>query len=397
MSINFDAVIDRRNTDSLKYDFAQKRGMPADILPLWVADMDFSAPPAVRQALADRAAHGVFGYSDAADDSYFNALSHWYSERFGWQTQPEWLIKTPGVVFALCTAIRALTREGDAVLIQPPVYYPFSDSILENNRSLVTNQLVYAEGKYSVDLADFEEKIVTHGVKLLILCSPHNPVGRVWTEAELTAMGDICVKHGVYVVADEIHADFVYPDHRHLVFANLKPAFADISVTCTAPSKTFNLAGLQISNLFTSNADIRRRLRKAINRVGYSQPNVMGLIACRAAYAQGAEWLDALKAYLSGNLTFVRHFLAEHLPQIHLVEPQGTYLIWLDCSALGMTDRALDNLMVHKAGLWLDGGTMFGAGGESFQRVNIACRRETLKDAMQRLKKAVDALGTGAF
>lgn len=392
MPINFDEIIDRRNTDSLKYDFAQKRGMPADILPLWVADMDFAAPSAVRQALADRAAHGIFGYSDAADDSYFNALSRWYSERFGWQTRPEWLIKTPGVVFALCAAIRALTREGDAVLIQPPVYYPFSESILENNRRLVTNQLVYADGRYSVDLADFERQIVTHGVKLFILCSPHNPVGRVWTAAELTAMGDICVKHGVYVVSDEIHADFVYPGHRHLVFANLKPAFADISVTCTAPSKTFNLAGLQISNIFVPNADLRRRLRKAINRVGYSQPNVMGLIACRAAYAQGAEWLDALKTYLSGNLAFVRHFLAEHLPQVRLVEPEGTYLIWLDCSTLGLTDRALDDLMVRQAGLWLDGGTMFGTGGESFQRINIACRRETLQDAMQRLKKAVDAL-----
>lgn len=392
MSINFDEVIDRRNTDSLKYDFAQKRGMPADILPLWVADMDFAAPPAVRQALADRAAHGIFGYSDAADDSYYNALSRWYSERFDWQVRPEWLIKTPGVVFALCAAIRALTHEGDAVLIQPPVYYPFSESILENNRKLVTNQLVYADGRYSVDLADFERQIVTHGVKLFMLCSPHNPVGRVWTEAELTAMGDICVKHGVYIVADEIHADFVYPDHHHLVFANLKPAFSDIAITCTAPSKTFNLAGLQISNIFVANADVRRCLRKAINRVGYSQPNVMGLIACRAAYAQGAEWLDALKTYLSGNLAFVRHFLAEHLPQIHLVEPEGTYLIWLDCSALELTDQALDDLMAHKAGLWLDGGTMFGAGGESFQRINIACRRETLQDAMQRLKKAVDTL-----
>ncbi len=392
MLINFDELIDRRNTDSLKYDFAQKRGMPADILPLWVADMDFSAPVAVRQALAERAEHGIFGYSDAADDSYFNALSHWYSERFGWQTRPEWLIKTPGVVFALCAAIRALTREGDAVLIQPPVYYPFGESIAENNRKPIVNQLVYADGKYSVDLADFEEKIISHGVKLFILCSPHNPVGRVWTEAELTAMGDICVRHGVYVVSDEIHADFVYPGHRHLVFANIKPAFADISVTCTAPSKTFNLAGLQISNIFVPNATIRRSLRKAISRVGYSQPNVMGLLACRAAYAQGAEWLEALKAYLLGNLAFVRHFLAEQLPQIRLVEPEGTYLIWLDFSALGLSDQALDELMVHQAGLWLDGGTMFGAGGASFQRINIACRRETLQEALQRLKKALDTL-----
>ncbi len=392
MPVNFDEIIDRRNTDSLKYDFAAKRGMPDDILPLWVADMDFPAPDAVRQALAERVAHGIFGYSDAADDSYFGALSRWYTERFDWSIRPEWLVKTPGVVFALCAAIRALTAEGDAVLIQPPVYYPFSESVLENNRRLITNRLVYADGGYGVDLADFEEKIVTHGVKLFILCSPHNPVGRVWTEAELTAMGDICVRHGVYVVADEIHADFVYPGHRHLVFANLKPAFAELSITCTAPSKTFNLAGLQISNILVPNTNIRRSLRREVNRVGYSQPNIMGLIACRAAYAQGGEWLDALKVYLLDNLAFARQFLAEQLPQLRLVEPQGTYLLWLDCSALALTDRALDDLMVHKAGLWLDGGTMFGAGGEGFQRINIASRRETLREALLRLKKAVDGL-----
>ncbi|HWP50115.1 MAG TPA: MalY/PatB family protein [Clostridia bacterium] len=392
MSNNFDTIIDRHKTDSLKYDFAERRGKPADILPLWVADMDFTAPPAVLKALADRAAHGIFGYSDAANDDYFNVLSRWYSERFNWRPQPEWLIKTPGVVFAICTAIRALTREGDAVMIQPPVYYPFSESVLENNRRLVVNRLVYADGKYGIDLADFEEKIVSHGVKLFILCSPHNPVGRVWTEEELTVMGDICVRHGVTVVADEIHADFVYPGYRHRVFASLKSTFADISVTCTAPSKTFNLAGLQISNIFVPNADIRRRLRKEINRVGYSQPNVMGLLASRAAYAQGAEWLDELKVYLTGNLTFARSFLASHLPQVRLVEPEGTYLIWLDFSALGLSDQALNDLMVHKAGLWLDGGTMFGEGGEGFQRINIACPRKTLQDALQRLNKAVDTL-----
>ena len=392
MIYNFDKCVDRRNTDSLKYDFAQKRGKPENILPLWVADMDFQAPHEVLGVLADKAAHGIFGYSDAAGSDYFDALSSWYNERFGWTIQPEWLVKTPGVVFAICNAIRALTKAGDAVLIQQPVYYPFSTSILDNDRKLVISELIYKDGSYSIDFEDFKNKIVQNDVKLFILCSPHNPVGRVWTKDELTAMGDICIKHGVLVISDEIHADFVYPGHKHLVFAGLKSEFSDITITCTAPSKTFNLAGLQISNIFVSNADIRRQLRQEINRAGYSQPNLMGLVACRAAYQHGAQWLDELKAYLVENLALARRFLEEELPRIRLVEPEGTYLIWLDCRALGLSDKELDDLMVYKAGLWLDAGTMFGAGGNGFQRINIACSRKVLIEALGRLKSSVDAL-----
>lgn len=389
MTYTFDKIVDRRGTHSLKYDFSKKRGMPEDIMPLWVADMDFPAPPEVLNALSDRVNHGIFGYSDAATDDYFNTLFRWYAHRFGWEPRPEWLLKTPGVVFAICAAIRALTEEGDAVLIQTPVYYPFSESVLENNRRLVLNELVYANGQYGIDLNAFEKSIIENKVKLFILCSPHNPVGRVWTREELSAMGDICVKHQVLVISDEIHADFVYPGHRHLVFAGLKPAFADISITCTSPSKTFNLAGLQISNIFISNTDIRRRIRKEIGRTGYSQPNVMGLVAAQAAYEHGAQWLEALKIYLGENLSLARSFLETHLPKIRLVEPQGTYLIWLDCRALGLSDSELDRLIVHKAGLWLDAGPMFGAGGEGFQRINIACPRKILQGALEKLKEAL--------
>ena len=394
MTYSFDQKIDRRGTDSLKYDFAGRRGKPEDILPLWVADMDFSAPPEVLQALAEKVDHGIFGYSDAAGDDYFNVLYQWYAGRFGWQIRPEWLIKTPGVVFAICAAVRSLTKEGDAVLIQQPVYYPFEEAVADNRRNLIVNELVYRDGRYSIDLEDFERKITENHVRLFILCSPHNPVGRVWTRDELTAMGELCVKHGVYVVSDEIHADFVYPGHRHLVFADLKPEFADIAVTCTAPSKTFNLAGLQISNIFVSNQEIRRRLRQEIGRTGYSQPNLMGMVACRASYQYGAEWLDELKRYLFSNLSIVREYLRERLPQVRLVEPEGTYLVWLDFRALGLSDEKLDELMVKKAGLWLDAGPMFGAGGGGFQRINIACPAETLREALKRLQKAAGTLAS---
>lgn len=386
---NFDEVIDRHGTNSLKYDFTAKRGKPKDILPLWVADMDFQSPPAVQEALSQRIQHGVFGYSDAADENYFKALLHWYQNRFDWNPQPEWLIKTPGIVYAVCAAIRSLTKKGDSVIIQQPVYYPFAASVEINDRQLIINQLVYKDGRYRIDTDEFERQIVEHQIKLFILCSPHNPVGRVWTKEELTAVGDICVRHGVYVVSDEIHADFIYPGYRHLVFAGLKPEYADITVTCTAPTKTFNLAGFQISNIFIKDMKIRKLFRTEVEKTGYSQPNLMGLLACQAAYEQGAQWLEELNRYIDDNLALVRNFCQKELTGIRLVEPEGTYLVWLDCRALGLSDQELDELMVKKAKLWLDAGTMFGSGGEGFQRINIACPRTVLRQALYSLKGAI--------
>lgn len=389
---DFDGVICRRGTNSIKYDFAAKRGMPEDSLPLWVADMDFQSPPAVLEALSQRICHGIFGYSDAADERYFGALLQWYQTRFCWSPQPDWLVKTPGVVFAIATAIRALTQEGDAVLIQQPVYYPFEATVRANGRRLIVNQLLYQKCRYSIDLEDFEAQIIKEQVKLFILCSPHNPVGRVWTEKELTDLGDICLRHGVYVIADEIHADFVYPGHRHRVFAGLKPDYADITVTCTAPSKTFNLAGLQISNIWIKNENIRQLFSLEMDKAGYSQPNLMGLIAGQAAYEQRESWLEAVKGYVAENLSLVRRYCREELQNLRLVEPEGTYLVWLDCRELGLSDPELNRLVVEEAGLWLDGGTMFGVGGEGFQRINIACPRSTLLQALERLKKAVQSV-----
>lgn len=387
--MSFDTICNRKNTGSLKYDFAEKRGKPKDILPLWVADMDFAAPDCVNRALAERCRHGIYGYSEP-DERYFNALRNWFATRHGWQMEDRWVVKAPGVVFALCTAIRAFTEPGDAVLIQTPVYYPFSESIRVNDRRLVCNSLLYHDGGYSIDFADFEEKIVREQVKLFLLCSPHNPVGRVWKQDELVRLGEICQKHGVLVVSDEIHADFTYAGNRHLMFASLRPEFAQNSITCTAPTKTFNLAGLQISNIFIPNQKLRRAFRTELDRAGYSQANLMGLIACRAAYEDGAQWLDELKLYLQGNLEFVRNFLRDRLPKIRLVEPQGTYLLWLDCSALELDDSALERLIVEKAKLWLDSGYIFGEEGKGFQRINIACPRAVLQQAMEQLEQAVN-------
>lgn len=389
--MSFDTIHDRKNTNSLKYDCAARYGKPEGLLPLWVADMDFPAPECVNEALAERCRHGIYGYSEP-DERYFQALQSWFSTRHGWNVENGWLIKTPGVVFALCAAIRSLTRPGDSVLIQTPVYYPFTESILANDRRLVRNSLVYQGGGYSIDFKDFEKKIEDEKVKLFLLCNPHNPVGRVWTERELVRMGEICLRHGVTVVSDEIHADFAYPGHRHLVFASLRPEFEQIAITCTAPTKTFNLAGLQISNILIPNQKIRRAFRAELDRAGYSQANVMGLIACRAAYEGGAQWLDDLKEYLVGNLDFVREYLRGHLPTIRLVEPQGTYLIWLDCTALGLDDDALNRLILEKAGLWLDSGSMFGEEGRGFQRINIACPRAVLRQALEQLERAVAQL-----
>ena len=384
--MNFDELIDRQNTDSLKYGFA-RRGKPEGLLPLWVADMDFRAPDCVLEALAGRVRHGVFGYTETGE-AYTAAVTAWFRDRHGWDARPEWLVKTPGVVFGAAAAVRALTKEGDGVLIQQPVYYPFQEIVKENGRRLVVNELVLRDGRYTIDFNDFERRFSDGGVKLFILCSPHNPVGRVWTAEELTRMGDLCFRYGVVVVPDEIHADFVFPGHRHTVFSSLGQPFERNSLILTAPTKTFNLAGLQVSSTFIADPALRREFRREIARTGTGQLGAMGLVACRAAYEGGGEWLDALKTYLVDNLAYVRGFLRERLRQVRLVEPEGTYLIWLDFRGLGLSTEELERFIVEKARLWLDGGTMFGPSGAGFQRVNIACPRSVLAEAMERLEKA---------
>lgn len=385
---DFDTVIDRKNTFSLKYDFAAEYGVPEDTLPFWIADMDFRTAPCIISALQKQAAHGIFGYSDVKKP-YFDALHTWFLSRFSWDVKEEWLVRTPGVVPAISMAIRALTRPDDAILIQPPVYYPFKQVILANGRRVVESPLIRRGGKYMMnDLDDIERKISENEVRLAILCSPHNPTGRVWTREELHQYSEICRRHDVRIIVDEIHCDFTYPGHTHTAFGTLGDADAMNAVICTAPSKTFNIAGLQDSNIWIPNPSIRRAFKKELEAIGYDQLNVMALAATQAAYQNGAKWLEEAKAYILGNLDYVRSFLAEKLPRIKLVEPEGTYLLWLDCRYYGLTDKALTDKIQNDAKLWVDMGYIFGQEGSGYLRFNIACPRKTLEQGMARLYEA---------
>ncbi len=387
MSI-FDEVINRKNTNSLKHDFALENSLPEDVLPMWVADMDFKAPPCVLEAIKQRAEHGIFGYSDIKEN-YYDAVASWFKKRFNWKTEREWHIHTPGVVYALATAVRAFTKKGESVIIQPPVYYPFYNVINNNNRKLVENPLTYKNGKYEIDFEDFEKKITENNVKLFIFCSPHNPVCRVWKKEELKKLGEICLKHNVIVVSDEIHCDFTWQGHTHTIFTEAVPEMRDRTMICTAPSKTFNVAGLQISNIFIPGEEIREIYKKEIAASGYTVPSNMGVVACKAAYEGGEEWHEECKEYIKENLDYIREFLKENIPQIKLVEPDGTYFAWLDCSGLGLTASELNDLIINKAGLWLDAGDIFGKIAEQFQRIVLACPKSVIVEAMDKLNKAL--------
>ncbi|MCI6859087.1 MAG: pyridoxal phosphate-dependent aminotransferase [Eubacterium sp.] len=390
MNFDFDTVIDRKGTNSVKFDFAAQNGMPEDVLPMWVADMDFKTSPAIIEKMHEKVEYGIFGYSEGKED-YFRALSSWYRNHFGWEVKKEWLVKTPGVVFAVAMAIRAFSHEGDGILIQPPVYYPFKNMIEKNKRTLVNNPLKLVNGHYEVDFEDFEKKIKDkeNKVKIFILCNPHNPGGRVWKEWELQKMGEICMQNHVLVISDEIHSDFIWEENKHTVFASLSPEFADNSITCTSPSKTFNLAGLQISNIFIPNQKLKRALREEKLATGYEEPSVMGLVACQAAYEGGEEWLRAVKEYIWNNFLFLNEYIETNIPQIHVMKPEGTYLVWLDFRELGLSEEQKQECIINKAHLWFDTGSMFGKEGEGFERINIACPRKTLKEALTRLKEAL--------
>lgn len=387
MQYDFDTPIDRTHTWSIKHDFKKENGKADDILPLWVADMDFRSPDSVVEALKKAVDHGIFGYS-RADESYFDAVAAWYQKRHHLTLQPEWMTCTPGIVFALSIAVRAFTQEGDAVLIQPPVYHPFSRAILRNKRTLVENPLVLKDGHYEMDLEELEQKVLDEHVKLMILCNPHNPVGRVWTREELTALADICLRHHVYVISDEIHGDFVWQGHEQTPYASISEEACLHSMMCTAPSKTFNLAGMATSNLFIPDPEMRRKFRSELLDVGQENMNRLGLFACRAAYEGDGEWLDQLIGYLAGNLALVRDFCKNRVPQIQLVEPEGTYLAWLDCRELGMTDDELMAFFSNEAKVWLDPGTHSGEQGSGFMRFNLGSSRSVIAQALDQIEAA---------
>ena len=386
-NLDFDKVVSRKNTRCLKYDFAARRGYPEDILPLWVADMDFRTSSYAEDALNALVRHNIYGYSNTQPgDGFFEAVSGWMKRHHRWNVDPAWHVKTPGVCFAIATAVRAYTEPGEAIIIQEPVYYPFSSLIRHNGRKTVSSDLVQdAEGRYFMDFDDFERKIEAHDVKLFILCNPHNPVGRVWTREELRRIGGICAAHGVTVFSDEIHFDFVW-EGEHCVFQEADPSFREFTVTATSPSKTFNLAGLQQSNIFIPNPALKRSFVEELNRTGYDEPTIFGIAAAQAVYENGDSWYNAMKAYVNDNIRFADEFVRDRLPGVTMNRPEGTYLAWLDFRCTGLDAAALDDLIIRRARLWLDSGAIFGKAGEGFQRINTACPRAILREALERLE-----------
>lgn len=385
-NVNFDEIIERKGTDCLKYDFAKRRGLPEDVLPLWIADMDFRTSSYVEDALIDRTKHGIFGYSEVQED-YFRAVAGWMNRHHNWNVEPGWLIKTPGVVFALAMAVKAYTEVGDCVLIQQPVYYPFSEVIEDNERVIVSNDLYLGtDNRYHIDFEDFEKKIVEHHIKLFLLCNPHNPSGRVFTKEELTKLGDICLKHGVIVVSDEIHNDFVFKG-EHTVFASVKKEYEDISIICTSPSKTFNLASMLISNIFIPNKKLKSKFRHEVDAAGISQLGVLGLEAAKAAYEKGDEWYEKMMAYVRENIEYVKKYVEEHMPGVKVIDGEGTYLVWLDFRATGIEAEELDHRIIYDAKLWLDSGKIFGKTGLGFQRINVATPRKIVTECLERIRK----------
>ena len=391
MTYDFDTPVDRHGTDSLKFDKAEERHRSPDLLSLWVADMDFPTPPEVIEAVQKRTAHGIFGYTDPGP-SYFAAFNAWCSSRYGWSAPAEQIVVTPGVVYALAVAVRAFTDPGDAVIIQQPVYYPFSSVVTANNRKLVNAPLVFDGQRYGIDFASFERAIEENGAKLFLLCNPHNPAGRAWTRAELEQLGEICARHGVIVVSDEIHMDFARLGVSHVSFATLSPELVDRSVICTSASKTFNLAGLQVANIVVPDGKLRQAFRNEVGASGYSQANTLGLVATQAAYEHGGAWLDELKDYLEGNWSLLESVLEERMPELHLVGAESTYLAWIDCRALELDSYALERFIEDEAGLWLDCGHIFGKDGEGFIRINIATQQSYLARALDQLASAVERL-----
>lgn len=403
MNYNFDVEVNRRDTNSVKWEFMKGgEGRPQlqhthrffgknRTLPMWVADMDFISPRSVVDALTARAQHGIYGYTAPTQD-FYQSVVRWMQRRHDWEIAPEWICITPGVVPALNMLVRAFVSPGDRVLIQPPVYRPFYRAIENNNAKLALNPLVYEDGRYRMDIEDLEAKCRDPKVKMAILCDPHNPVGRVWTREELAQFGEICIDHGVLVVSDEIHGDLIYKGNIFTPFANANDSFSQNSIICTSPSKTFNLAGLQTSCVVIPNEDLRSSFNKVLQSNGLSGISTFGVVAVQAAYDHGEEWLVQLLEYIEDNLKYLEQYIAEHIPQLTVVRPEGTYLVWLDCHRLRLGKWDLKQFMLEEAKVYFEEGFIFGPEGEGFERINIACPRAILVEALDRIRQAVGKL-----
>ncbi|MBP1767123.1 MAG: aminotransferase class [Candidatus Aminicenantes bacterium] len=391
MKTDFDRPLDRRNTCSLKWDYCERILGEPDVIPMWVADMDFPAPPPVVEALTARAAHPAYGYP-LAPASFWQSIISWLKTRHGWEVDRGWLTLGPGVVPSLSFCVRALTQPGDGVVVQTPVYFPFFSAVEKNGRRLIRNSLRFEGGRWAMDFDDLARKL-DQGARLLILCSPHNPVGRVWTREELTEVGRLCRERDVLVVSDEIHADIVFKPHRHVPFALLSPNLAGRTITCWAPSKAFNLPGLNTSFVVAANRKLLDLYRLESQRAGFEMGNVFGLTALEAAYTHGAEWLDEAIAYVAANADFAAEFIRAKLPVLDFIRPEGTFLGLFDCRRLGLDDKALGEFFLRRAKVYFNAGPRFGAEAAGFVRVNIACPRSRLAEALERIARALESPG----
>ena len=391
-SFDFDQVIDRTKSNSAKWDkkVLEKGFGDPDLLPLWVADMDFKAPQPIIEKLVQTAEYGIYGYS-ILPPSFFESVLSWFKRRYGWDIDKKWLSQTPGVIPALDVAVNAFCNSGDKVIVQNPVYYPFYPVIENNGCRILLNPLKFSNNHYTMDFKDLEKKVKDPRAKMIILCNPHNPIGRVWTKEELKQLGEICIKNEILIVSDDVHCDLIFPGYKYTSFATITDEFAQNSITCTSTSKTFNLAGLKISNIVIPNQKIRQTFKNTQANFGVGGPNLFAVAAMETAYRHEIceNWLDALLQYLKGNLNFLKVFIKEKLPQIKVIEPEGTYLVWLDFRELGLEPKELEKFMRGKAKVALDEGYIFGQGGEGFERINIACPKSILEKALNRITEAI--------
>ncbi len=387
MMWNFDEEINRENSDSVKYDLRDEKFGKKDIIPMWVADMDFRTPGFITDKLRERLDHEIYGYFFRSPQ-YFNSIISWLKTRYGWSVERDHICFCPGTVPALNLCTLTFTRPGESIIVQPPVYYPFFSAVESHGRLLIHNQLKEKDGKWTMDLESLSS-VITPNTKMIILCNPHNPVGRAWNRDELMELAFICLKNKIIILSDEIHCDLTLPGYNHTPFATLSDEVADITVTCIAPSKTFNLAGLSTSSVIISNPVMRKYFRHKMDSLHMGNGNIFGSVASGAAYSGGHEWLDALTGYIEGNVNYVIDYCRELIPEIIPVRPEATYMIWLDCKKLGMTGKELRKFFINKAGVGMNEGSEFGPGGEGFMRMNVAMPRSRVEKAMQQIEKAI--------
>ncbi len=388
MRYDFDKVIPRESTSCEKYDHRARIFGRHDVIPMWVADMDFETPGFIREAIKRRLNHGILGYT-FIPDSFYDAVISWNRRRHGWEIKREWISFSPGVVPALNLLVLSQTRPGDKIAVQPPVYFPFFTAVKNHGRELIRNPLKYEHGKYRMDFRHLAS-CLDNGVKMILLCSPHNPTGNVWEEKDLRQLAALCLERNIIILSDEIHCDLVYPGHKHIPLAGLSGDIAGITVTCMAPSKTFNLAGMSTSYLVIPDPELKRKYDAMLDHIHVGAGNIFGFTALEASYNEGEEWLAQLMEYLEGNLKYLTDFIRSEIPLIKVIPPAATYMAWLDCSALGMGSKELRSFMIGEAGLGLSDGPLFGEEGEGFQRINIACPRAVLEKALSQLREAVN-------